>query len=112
MGVRRSYYLMKILNTVDQFIDFRDINILQIRIEFTHVFKASYAYIEAACLVIVNLNIEVIHLIKAYSKATVIPFCQKNPIGRKYLGLGHSVHKIKIPYIHKAIFCVLVPGSA
>jgi hypothetical protein len=103
---------MKILNTVDQFIDFRDINILQVRIEFADIFKAPYADVEAACLVIVNFYIEVIHLIKAYSKATVIPFCQKNPIGRKYLGLRHSVHKIKIPYIHKAVFCVLVPGSA
>jgi hypothetical protein len=60
---------------------------------------------------IINLNIKIVHLIKADPKTSVIPFGQENPIAGQYFGLGHTVHKIEIPYIHKEVLYVVVPVS-
>jgi hypothetical protein len=60
---------------------------------------------------IIDLNVKIIHLVKADPETTIIAFSQKNPVAGQYLGLGHAVHKIEIPYIHKAVLCVVVPVS-
>jgi hypothetical protein len=108
----RPSYLINASNAIDELINLGDINILQIRIKLAYVFKTSDAYVETACFMVVNFNVKVIHLIKAYTKAPVTPLGKKNSVGCKYLGFSHSIHKIEFPYIHKAVFCVLVPGSA
>jgi DNA topoisomerase I len=38
-----------------------------------------------------------------------MPFGQENPVAGQYLGLGHTIHKIEIPYIHKQVLYVVVP---
>jgi hypothetical protein len=96
-------------NTVYHFVDFRYVDILQIRAKFTGIFEASYTYVKTAGLVIVDFNIKIVYLIKADTKTAFVPFCQKNTICSEHLRLGHSVHKIEIPYIHKAVFYVLAP---
>jgi hypothetical protein len=98
-------------NTVYHFIDFRDINIRQIRANLSYVLKAAYTNIKAAGFMIIDFDIEIVNLVKADTKTAFIPFCQENTVCSEYLRLGHSVHKIEIPYIHKAVFCVLAPGS-
>jgi hypothetical protein len=60
---------------------------------------------------IINLNIEIVHLVKADPKTSIIPFRQENAVAGQNLGLGHSVHKIEIPYIHKQVLYVVVPVS-
>src|SRR5450432_4272596 len=97
--------------TIYHFIDFRDINILQIRVQLSDIFKASYTNIKAAGSMIIDFNIEIVYLVKADTITAFIPFCQENTVCGKYLCLRHSVHKIEIPYIHKAVFCVLAPVS-
>jgi hypothetical protein len=97
--------------TVYHFINVRDINILQIRVQLSDIFEAANTYIKAAGPMIVDFNIEIVYLVKADTKTAFVPFCQENTVCGKYLCLGHSVHKIEIPYIHKAVFCVLAPGS-
>jgi hypothetical protein len=40
-----------------------------------------------------------------------MPFSQKNPVAGQHLCLGHTIHKIEIPYIHKQVLYVVVPVS-
>jgi hypothetical protein len=99
----------QILYTANQFIHFRNIHFLQIRIQFTYILKTSYAYIKIAGLVIIDFYVKIIHLIEAYTKATVVPFCQEHALRGKHFCLCHPVHKIEIPYIHKEVLSVLAP---
>ncbi len=60
---------------------------------------------------IINLYVKIVYLVQADPKASVIPIRKENTVAGEYLGLGHTIHKIEIPYIHKEVLYVVVPVS-
>lgn len=57
---------------------------------------------------IINLNIKIVYLVKADPKASIVSFSQENPVAGQHFSLGHTIHKIEIPYIHKDVLYVVV----
>ena len=60
---------------------------------------------------IINLNIKIVYLVKAYAETSIISFRQEHTVAGQHFCFGHTIHKIEIPYIHNEILCVLVPVS-
>jgi hypothetical protein len=57
---------------------------------------------------IINLNVKIVYLVKADPKASIVSFREENPVAGQHFGLGHTIHKIEISYIHKEVLYVVV----